>query len=143
MKKIIQTGLFFICMNMIFMCPNVLAQNIIVIGNQSVPEASVDNEWVKNVYLGNITKWSNNDPIVLSVINDNDIHSKFLKKYLNRKPSQFTAIWRNMMFTGKGKMPKTLDSKQEMLDFVANNKGAVGYIVSGVNTETIKIINRN
>ncbi len=142
MKKVIQTGLF-IFMNMIFMYPHVFAQDIIVIGNKSVPESSVDNEWVKNVYLGNITKWNNNDPIVLSVINDKDIHSKFLKKYLNRKPSQFKAIWRNMMFTGKGKMPKTLDSKQEMLDFVANNKGAVGYIVSDAKTERIKIINSN
>lgn len=118
----------------------VSAEEILVIGNQNVPETSVNKEWIKNVYVGNITKWSNNEPIIIVIMDDKRIHKSFLIEYIKRTPSQFNAVWRYKMYTGANKLPKMIKTEEEVLDFVANNQGAIGYIASEVSTAKVKVI---
>lgn len=139
-KKILSGCSILLCL--VFFNVAASAEDIVIISNTDVPESSVDSNWVKNVYLGNITKWSNNEPIIISILKDKTTHKDFLKEYIHRHPSQFTAFWKNMVFTGRGKMPKEMSSNDEMVNFVANTKGAIGYISSGTKSDKVKIISK-
>jgi hypothetical protein len=47
-----------------------------------------------------------------------------------------------MVFSGKGKKPKSFKTSKELLDYVANTEGAVGYIDKDtvvVNVNTVSV----
>ena len=139
MKRILLSGCS-ILLCLVFFNIAAFAGEIVIIGNKDIPESSVDKSWVKNAYLGNITKWKNNEPIILTIMKDESLHQDFLKAYIKRHPSQFTAFWKNIVFTGRGKMPRKMSSNEEMLNYVANTRGAIGYLSSGAASDKVKVI---
>lgn len=118
----------------------VLAEDLVVIGNKKAPDAELSKSEVKKIYSGNKTKWSNNEAIILTVVKDSDVHKAFLKEYVKKSPSQFERTWKQMVFTGKGRAPKKFDSLEEMIDFIAENEGAIGYAKTGVESDKVLII---
>lgn len=107
------------------------AHAIQIIVNKNLSETSLNADDVKNIYTGKKTRWSDNDNIVVAVLTDKDIHEKFLNAFVGRSSNQFTTLWKQMMFTGKGKLPKKFDSVSDMVDFVSKTEGAIGYITDG------------
>ena len=45
-----------------------------------------------------------------------------------------------MLFTGKGKEPKRFKTGEELINYVKNNAGYIGYVSSSVNTDGINVI---
>jgi TonB family protein len=62
-----------------------------------------------------------------------------LKDYLGQNDDALQNYYRSLVFTGKGSMPKTLHSDEEVVAYVARTRGAIGYVspsspVDGVKT---------
>jgi ABC-type phosphate transport system substrate-binding protein len=107
-------------------------QNIIIITNKSVPADSLKQEDVKNIFIGKMTSWSNNEKINFATLpNGDEIHRAFLKKFVKRTPMQYSRYWKKQIFTGKGKTPKSFETEKDLLEYVATTKGAIGYITTG------------
>jgi ABC-type phosphate transport system substrate-binding protein len=109
----------------------VSAQNIQVIVNKNVADSGLSKDDIQKIFTGDKTKWNNNETIVLGVLADGDIHEKFLKDFVGRSSSQFKTTWKQLMFTGKGKVPKKCESIPEMVEFVSKNGNAIGYVTDG------------
>jgi len=113
---------------------------LIIIANPNVKVKSLEFKEVKNIFLGKKAKWEDGSPITLVILNDSNTHKDFLKKYVKFTPSQFDRYWKVLLYSGRGKYPKTLTAA-ETLQFVAETEGAIGYVKSGnenVKTLTIK-----
>ena len=82
---------------------------------------------------------TDNSQIVFAILKRVDVHKAFLKEYLNQTPKQFTMFWVKKIFTGEGEEPKSFATEKEMIDFIAGNKGAIGYISSAPNGKVKKI----
>lgn len=67
------------------------------------------------------------------------VRADFDQKVLGRSSSQMKAYWSKLVFTGKGTPPKELASEQEVLDAVAKNPAAIGYVSSGAVTGSVKV----
>ncbi|MDY6824114.1 MAG: hypothetical protein SWH68_10035 [Thermodesulfobacteriota bacterium] len=117
--------------------------DVTIIANPDVPTDTISQTDLKNIFLGNRVKWSNGDRIYFTLSGNSDTHQSFLKTYVGRTPSQFQMHWRNMVFTGKGQMPTTLDSEQAVIDYVANTKGAVGYVTTPPVSGDVKTLTVN
>jgi len=76
-------------------------------------------------------------------LKDSQTHDDFLKTYLQKSTSQFQRYFRTLVFTGKGKVPKSFDSEESLVGYVAGTNGAIGYVSSGTNTGSVKVINVN
>ena len=63
----------------------------------------------------------------------------FDQKALGRSSSQMKAYWSKLVFTGKGTPPKELGSEQEVLDYVANTPGAIGYVSASAVNDKVKV----
>jgi len=63
-----------------------------------------------------------------------------LKAYLGKNDSSLQAFYRGLVFTGKGSMPKALNSDAEVVAYVAKTRGAVGYVSGGASTEGVKVL---
>ena len=114
--------------------------NIVVIVNNNAPEKDLSKERIKQIYTGKVTLWSSNETIILCVLKDDEIHNAFLKQYVQRNATQFKNTWRQMIFTGKGEKPKSFDSIEKLIQFISDNRLAVGYITDKAIDPNVKII---
>lgn len=97
-----------------------------IITNSSVN--TLKKEDVKNIYLGYKRMWNNNQIIELTSISDGPIAESFMKKYLNKRNSQCLIYWKQLMFTGRGMMPKRFKTEAELIQYIAKTKGTIGYV---------------
>ena len=116
------------------------AGGIIIIRNKSIAESKLDKNDIKNIYLGKKTTWSDNQKIVFVTQDDTGISDEFLKEYVNKSASQFDSYWKAQVFSGKGTPPKSFASDSELVQFVAQTKGALGYVSSNQGLDNVKIM---
>ena len=117
--------------------------DVTIIANPDVPADTISQTNLKNIFLGNRVKWSNGDRIDFALCGNEALHQSFLRTYVGRTSSQFQMHWRNMVFTGKGRMPQTLNSEQAVIDYVANTAGAVGYVSTPPASADVKTLTVN
>lgn len=101
---------------------------VLIIANPDVREGSMEENEIERIYLGKMTRWSDDSLIVPVMLKKGEIHEEFLDQYLDRTSHRFVSYWRQMVFTGKGIPPKSFTSEAELVAFVAATPGAVGYV---------------
>jgi ABC-type phosphate transport system substrate-binding protein len=117
-----------------------LADGVVIVANKDVPASSLAADNVKEIFLGKKTTWDNGDKIVFVVQDRTDACDAFLKAYVKKSASQYDNYWKKQVFTGKGKAPQSFSSDKELVDYVSNTPGAVGYVSSGADTGNTKTI---
>lgn len=130
---------FLLCTSVLLFCFSSLA-NVTVIVN-TANSAVIDEGDLSRIFLGKIKKFSSGDKITIVNLKYNQAtRNEFEEKALNKKASQVKAYWSKLMFSGKGKPPKELASDKDIIDFVAANTGAIGYISSDSVNDSVKVI---
>jgi ABC-type phosphate transport system substrate-binding protein len=109
--------------------------DVVIIGNQTVPEKPLSTTDVQNIFLGKKTKL-NSTKITFVILKAGEVHERFLKEYLSRTPSQYTKYWKKMVFTGKGKAPKAFATEADLVEYVEKTEGAIGYVGLSTAQET-------
>ena len=84
-------------------------------------QATISKKTLKKILLGKEKKWEDGSPIVLVMLEGGDTHGTFVKKFAGKSAKQFTNYWRKMVFSGKGKMPKSFASEEELKDIIGNH----------------------
>ncbi len=96
---------------------------------------------ISRIYLGKTKFFPNGskaEPINQSV--KSELKMIFDKSVLEKSASQINAYWARLLFTGKGKPPRTFNSDQAIINYVANNENAIGYINSDSVDLKVKVI---
>lgn len=117
-----------------------LASEIVIIANQDVPENSLSSEELKDIYIGDKTRWSNNINIPIAILRKGPVHNEFLEIYIHLSSKNFVRYWKRKILTGKAEMPVLLNTEQEILDHVEHTTGGIGYISSDFVNDRVKII---
>ncbi len=113
--------------------------DVLIITNPETGISSLEKKEVKDIFTGKKTLLEGKKKIVIAVLEDSEVHRKFLRKFIKKTPSQFRNFWRRKVFTGEGKSPKTFKSEAGLIAFVAGTKGAIGYI-STPTDKPVKVI---
>lgn len=116
------------------------AGNLTLIGNSSVTASELTKKDVGKIFLGKKIVWDDKTKIVIALQKNPAAHDLFLEKYMRKSPTLFANYWNRQIFTGKVKAPNTFENDQEVLKFVSETKGAIGYVSSGTNLKNVKII---
>ncbi|KAA6464815.1 hypothetical protein DYQ86_02335 [Acidobacteria bacterium AB60] len=101
---------------------------VIVIANPSVKSGEVTKDTLRDVFSGNASSLKDGSRVVPVLLKDGPTHQAFLAEFVGKSDSAFKAGWRSLVFSGQGSMPKSVESDAAMVEFVAHNPGAVGYI---------------
>jgi ABC-type phosphate transport system substrate-binding protein len=126
-------------MALMLFIPNLLmAGDIVIIGNKSVVESKINKQDLKNIFLGKKTTWSDNKKIVFVTQDNAGVSDQFLSEYVNKSVSQFSSYWKEKVFTGQGTPPKSFASDKELVQFVSQTEGAIGYVSSGEGLDNVK-----
>jgi ABC-type phosphate transport system substrate-binding protein len=65
---------------------------------------------------------------------------RFSEAVLGRDLKGVESYWNSQVFAGKGTPPPTAGTDQEVVDFVKNNPGAVGYVSSTAQVSGVKVL---
>lgn len=116
--------------------------DILVVANRSVPVASLSKEDVKRIYMGNMSRWEDGTRVNFVVLKDGTMEP-FLSDYVGTSSAQFAQHWKRQVFTGKGQMPPMYDKSSDVVAFVANTPGAIGFVPGGTRTDEVKVLGVN
>ena len=109
-------------------CSLVARAEIIVIANHSVKAGDISKDDLRDVFTGSATMLKDGSRVTPILLNNGAAQEEFLKVYIGRSDAAYRAGWRNLVFTGQGTMPKSLEGDAAVVEFVMNHPGAIGYI---------------
>lgn len=115
-------------------------EEILVIVNSGVAQGDISAKDLSNMFLGKKSSWDGGMKAVPVTLESGDAHEKFLKLYIKKSSSQFSTFWKQAVFTGQGIPPKSVSSEADVVKFVSENPGAVGYILPSTPHDGVKIL---
>lgn len=116
------------------------AQDVSFIVNPQGADASITADDLKAVLLGNKIKWNGGGVIKLAVLTSGPVHDKVMQDHAQRSADQFDKYWKKLVFTGKGVMPVQGADDAAIIDYVAKNPGALGYVATSSITDRVKAL---
>ena len=64
----------------------------------------------------------------------------FYRELTRKNEGQLKSYWAARIFTGKGRPPRTVKDQSAMLDYVASNPQAIGYVDSDALDERVQVL---
>lgn len=113
---------------------------VVVIVNAASPISSASADDIAQVYLGKRSELGGNDVVPVDQSEGNAPRGVFYDKVVQKNESQLTAYWSRLIFTGKGSPPKQVGGDADVVDAVAMDEEAVGYVDSSAVAEGVKVI---
>jgi ABC-type phosphate transport system substrate-binding protein len=113
---------------------------VIVIANPGVRATEVSKNDLKEVFTGNATSLPGGGSVVPVLLKAGTVHEEFLQAYIGKNDTAYRAGWRSLVFSGQASMPKSLDTDAAVVEFVAHNTGAIGYISRATPHEGVKVL---
>jgi hypothetical protein len=112
----------------------------IVIANPSVKSSEVSKSDLREVFTGAASSLSDGSHVNPVLLKSGTVSDEFLSAYIGRNDAAFRAGWRSLVFSGQATMPKSLDSDAAVVEYVAHNAGAIGYISKASPHEGVKVL---
>jgi ABC-type phosphate transport system substrate-binding protein len=112
----------------------------IVIANPGVKSADVSKGDLRDVFTGASTSLKDGSRVTPVLLKQGGAHDEFLAAYIGKNDTTFRASWRSLVFSGQATMPKSLDSEAAVVDYVAHNPGAIGYISKATPHDGVKVL---
>ena len=113
---------------------------VIVIANNSVKATEVSKSDLRDVFTGAATELKDGSRVVPILLKAGTVHEEFLQVYIGKNDTAYRAGWRSLVFSGQATMPKSLDTDAAIVEFVAHNAGAIGYIGKASAHEGVKVL---
>lgn len=100
--------------------------------NDANPSSSMAKADVAKLFLKKTTKWDSGlmvQPVDQAV--SRSVRKAFTKAVHGKSVSSIKSYWQRQVFSGRGTPPTELDSDSQVLAYVRNNSGAIGYVSAG------------
>ncbi len=118
----------------VMLCSFSALANIVVIVNPA-NSSSVNADEIVRIYTGRSNAFN-----AVNLAESVPLRAQFDEKGVGRTSAQLKAHWSKLVFTGKGTPPAELSSEEAVLEFVANNPQAIGYVSVGKVTDAVKVV---
>lgn len=135
-----QRVLFIAVVFILFAALGAIASDVKIIGNASVKADSISASEIKSVFLMQRRTLKDGSAVVPVLEKSGETHEAFLRQYLERGSEEIRTYYQGLVFTGKGSMPKELNSDAEVVAYVSKTKGAIGYVSGSASTEGVKVL---
>jgi TonB family protein len=111
-----------------------------VIANRSVKADAITAGDLKRVFLEERIALGDGTHVEPVLEKDGPVHEAFLRECLGGTDDDLQNYYRALVFSGRGSMPKQLGSDEEVVAYVENTRGAIGYVSARTNTEKVKTL---
>ncbi len=113
-----------------------------LIVHSSNPVTALSVGEVSRFFLEDNVEWPNGTPAVpIDLTPESPVRAEFSSQILGRDVAAVRAHWRRLIFKGAGVPPPTRASEDEIVQFVAANHHAIGYVSTRVTSgDGVKVI---
>lgn len=95
----------------------------------------------RSIFSMRTRMWPDGTPITVFVLpDDNPSHKDFVRGLLTLLPHQLKRNWDRLVYTGIGQAPIEVADEQEMLEQLRNTPGGIGYIETGTQDESLRLV---
>lgn len=141
MKNVITTLLAII---LIGFATEATAQSFKVIVNEANTTETISKKELSEIFLKNKTKWDDGSSITpVDLKASSETRKAFSNEILGRDVGAIRSYWQQAAFSGAGTAPVERSSEAEVITFVKNNPGAVGYISESTDASGAKVLTIN
>lgn len=102
------------------------AEEVVVIAHSALPKA--DRPAVLRLFTGRTVSIGAQNVTPVNLPPGNPVREEFLKACLEQTEEQYTGYWLVRRYVGKGAPPIEMGSVDEVLKYVQDTPGAVGYV---------------
>lgn len=119
---------------------NASADVVVVVSAKSIV-TSLTAEQITKIFLGKTKTFPNGGNVApVDQAEGNPIRNEFYSKVANKSPSQISAYWARIIFTGDGQPPKLLGDNAAVKKAVADDPNAIGYIDKSAVDNSVRVI---
>ena len=112
-----------------------------MIVHPSNPTTVVDRRFLVDVFLKKVTRWPHDQAIHPADLDaDSPVRRRFTEQVLKRSVAAVKTYWQQLVFSGRDVPPPELDSDWQMVRYVLNHPGAIGYISPGASLAGTKVL---
>lgn len=116
------------------------AQDVVLVVNNGARISQIKTADLRAIFVGAKTRFPDGSRAIPVTLKGGPAHEVFLKHYVGEGPTEFRSRWQKVAFTGQGTMPKVFDSEADVIEFVANTPGALGYVSRIAGQDRVKAI---
>ncbi len=118
-----------------------LADEIAVIAHPQATFNQITMGETRQIFMGKSRTLPNaQTALPLMHLENSSLRTRFDRAVLDRDSKQMRAYWAQMIFTGRGKPPRQLESDEAMKKEVAANSNAIGYIDGKSVDASVKVL---
>lgn len=101
---------------------------VVVVSSQSTVIV-LPREHIADLFLGRTLLFPNGELAVpIDQAEGSGIRERFNSEVLERTASQVRTYWSRLLFTGRGRPPRSVSSSEEVLRVIASDPRAIGYV---------------
>jgi hypothetical protein len=117
------------------------APAFLIVVNVRNPEPSVTREFLADAFLKKTTRWPSGEPLrPVDQRYDSSVRSSFSEGVLLRSAAAIRSYWQQRIFSGRGVPPPELETDADVLRYVQQNPGAVGYVSGRTAPGEVKVL---
>jgi len=132
-------GLLFICIAVF--CTPAYCNVVVVVSKKSSIESLSGTE-VANIFLARTNRFPDGEKSVPIEFNGDKFRAEFYQSISGKTPGQLMAYWTTLVFTGKGRPPKSFDSYEKLSKQFSLAAGHITYLEQNLVTDDMKIVYR-
>lgn len=125
----------------ILLPPAAAAADYVVVVNAANPVTSLSRTEASRLFLRSATQWPNGDHVKpVDLAKGSPIRAAFTKEVLGRSPGAIEQYWTQAVFSGRAVPPPEKRSDAEVVAYVRETPGAIGYVSAGASTDGVRRI---
>lgn len=112
-----------------------------VIVHPDNPVSRVDRDLLRDAFLKRATEWRSGDTIrPIDLTRRFPVRDRFTRDVLKKTPSQLKSYWTQQIFSGKGVPPPEADAVADVIAYVLDHLGGVGYVPASADVGDAKTL---
>jgi len=113
---------------------------LVLVVHPEVPTDQITQRELSRIYLGKSTRWSGGLTIRPVLLERESEYDRFVAEALHRTGESFSVYWKRMVFTGKGRPPRTFDDPSELALYIRVTEGAIGFLPADADLSGLKVM---
>ncbi len=116
--------------------------DVVVVVSSKSPVKSLTTEQVTKIFLAKVSTFPDGKTAALPIDQPEGsaVRDEFYAKVVHKSPSQLTAYWAKVIFTGDGRPPKLLSDNLAVRKAIAGNPSAIGYIDKSAVNRSVRVV---
>lgn len=114
--------------------------DVAVITGKNSPVGKLNERQVADIFMAKTTLLADGSRVQPVELSDASLRTDFYRIISGKTLPQVTSYWTTLIFTGKGKPPKSVDDLGRLIDILKNNPRTISYLPLDKTDDSVKVL---